>query len=190
MKRLIFGLFISASLFSACKKEEAAKPTPTPTPTPAGSKSYVRLTISDKTIEARDTIVRNLAAVDFHPMLMKYSVSTNVWNPETFDKTFSFNSICSGIFYNGKMKIVISAMNYSSKNNSQIDTFKTVNTSTVAYSVEDFSGDTKKTYKINTFSKIIVLTNNDEYTEGKLDLSLKAEDGTDLPAKGEFKIYK
>lgn len=196
MKKTLLALLVSTALISSCKKDEVAKPTPTPAPKPAGSKSFIKITINEKTIEARDTIVNVSASptvessITFYPMLHKYEVSQNVWNPATVDKTLAINSICGGILYNGKLKIVISATSYGSSVNSAIDSFRTLNNSATAFSIEDLTGETKVTYSISTGSKIYVTKFDDDVTEGTMKLNVKGPDGVEIPATGEFKIYK
>lgn len=196
MKKTLLALLVSTALISSCNKDEAAPPTPTPAPKPAGSKSFVKITINEKTIEARDTIVNVSASptvdpsITFYPMLHKYEVSQNIWNPATVDKTLAINSICGGILFNGKLKIVISATSYGSSISSPIDSFRTLNNSAAAYSIEDLSGETKVTYSISTGSKIYVTKFDDDVTEGTMKLNIKGQDGVEIPAKGEFKIYK
>lgn len=195
MKKILLALLVSSTLISSCKKEEA-KPTPTPTVKPAGSKSFIKITVNGKTLEARDTIVNVSASptvkssITFYPMLNTYQVSKNVWNPVTFDKTMAINSICGGILYNGKLKIVISATSYGSSINSAIDSFKTLNNSATAFSIEDLTGETKVTYSISQGSKIYVTKFDDDVTEGTMKLNVKGPDGVEVPATGEFKIYK
>lgn len=196
MKKILLALIVSTTLVSSCKKDEETKPTPTPAPTPKGSKSYIKVTINGKTLEARDTIVNVKASttaeysITFYPMLHKYEKVQNMWNPATVDKTLSINSICGGILYNGKLKIAISATSYGSSIESPIDSFRTLTNSATAFSIEDLSGSTKVTYSISTGSKVFVSKFDDDVTEGTMKLNVKGPDGVEIPATGEFKIYK
>lgn len=190
MKKILLGLIISTSLFTACKKDEPAKPTPTPVPKPAGNKSYVRVTIKGKTLEARDTIVTPFSSNNYYPMLQKFEVVQNSFSPQLFDKTFGFNSISGGLYYNGNMKIVISGASYATKNISQVDSFKTLTNSNKAFTIEDMTGEKKVVYSINQASTIYVSKWADDVTEGTMNLMLTSIDGTQDTVKGEFKIYK
>jgi len=190
MKKILLGLILSSSIFTACKKEEPPKPTPTPAPKPAGSKSYVRVTIKGKTLEARDTIVVPFSSTNFYPMLQKFEMVQNSFSSDLYDKTFGFNSLSGGTYYNGNMKIVVSGASYATKNLSQVDSFKTLTNSNKAFTIEDMSGEKKVIYSINRASTIYITKWADDVTEGKLNLMLTSVDGAQDTVKGEFKIYK
>lgn len=190
MKKILFGLIITSSIFTACKKDEPAKPAPTPAPKPAGSKSYVKVTIKGKTLEARDTFVTPLSTNNYYPMLVKTAVVANSFDPSLKDKTFSFNSICGGLYFNGKMKIVIGAISYGTNNSNFVDSFKTFNNSNQAFTIEDLTGEKKVIYSINQSSTVYVTKWADDVTEGNLKLYLTSVDGSQDTVKGEFKIYK
>lgn len=190
MRKILLGFLVIGTLFASCRKESPQKVTNKPVVKHTPSKSYVKITIDDKTIEARDTFVTPYDASNYYPMLNSFTVSPSQYTEGKFDKVFAINTVCSGVYYNGKLKLVISAASGASDNTSAIDSFRTLNLSPSAFYVENLTDSPKVVYTINTGSKIYVSHWDDEYSEGTMKLDLKAVDGTIKEAKGEFKIYK
>lgn len=190
MYKIIVALFSASLLFAACKKEEKQSPKPSPTVKWTPSKSYIKIKIDDKTIEARDTFLTPYESSNYFPFLTQYSIVDNEFKPGTKDKTLSISSACAGRFNNGKLKFLISASSYSRTSSSPIDTYRTLNNSATAFYVENLTDSPKVVYQIKTGSTIAVSYFDEERTEGTLQLQLKnVADGTDKDATGEFKIY-
>jgi hypothetical protein len=188
MKRIALALFVCTALFASCKKDEAPKPAPEPPPALPGSKSYIKATYNNKTLEARDTIYAIPAAArQLYPILMRFNSTANDLYPNKYDKTFAINTFSGDKFTNGEFEIVVGAVNFASEGaNNYVGTFvTTVNNSPDAFFLEEVK--TKTRYRINNESTITIKSNNDEYTEGTMSLKLDNGGGT---AKVEFKIYK
>lgn len=187
MKKIIASILIASAAFSACtKKSTDPVVTPTPTPPPV-SKSYIRITYSGKTLEARDTVVTYAGLSNLYPMLCKFNSTPNPFDANLLDKTLAINTLSGDKYFIGKFKLVLSTMNYASKNSNYVDTYYGLSTSEKAFYFEDLVA--KQSYPINRNSSITVTHNDDEYSEGKMSLSLVKTDGSILPATGEFKIY-
>jgi hypothetical protein len=186
MNKIIASILIASAAFSACTKSSDPVVTPTPTPAPV-SKSYMKITYSGKTLEARDTIVTYAGVSNLYPMLCKFNTTANPFNSSLLDKTIELNTLSGDKYFIGKFKLVLSTMNYASNNNNYVDTYYGLSTSEKAFFFEDLVA--KQSYPINRNSSVTITHNDDQYTEGTMSLSLVKTDGSLLPATGEFKIY-
>lgn len=192
MRKFLLGILVLSAFGSACKKETPQRPvTNVPPPKHIPSKSFVKITIDEKTIEARDTFVTPFESNNYYPMLSSFTVKNSDYTTGKFDKIFSINTICGGLYYNGKLKLVISGTSGASDNTSPTDSFRTLNLSSSAFYVENLTDSPKVVYSILTGSKIFISNWTDEYSEGKLKLQLRDnKDGALKNAEGEFKIYR
>lgn len=155
----------------------------TPTPAPTGvSKSYIRVTFSGKTLEARDTVYVSGGSTILIPIPFQLKNSFETSN-STYYKYATIASEGFGYTTIGNLGITISSMIIGSKDNNPIDTYPCQITS----KLKDLSNSTE--YAIDTTSRVTITKTTIDYTEGSLNLSLIGGGASRILATGTFKIY-
>lgn len=190
MRKIIYATFITGFLFAACKKENPRQVKVIPPTRTTAAKGFVKVTIDEKTYEARDTFLTPYDENTYCSMLNTFSVKENVFNGAKKDKIFTVNTMCCGRFSNGDVKLIISATAFNKDNTSPIDTFATATESLDAFSLELFKEDPIKKYAIKSGSTITITSFDGTKTEGTMKLNLKNNaDGSDKEAKVEFRLF-
>lgn len=187
MKKTITIISAVCITMMACSKSGGGgtggggTPTPTPSPT-AKSKSYIRITFSGKTLEARDTIISAGSATNILypiPFELKSNFSSG---PKTYTKYITIANEGGGYLTIGNLKVSLLGMILDSPDNNPLATYPCAGNK-----ITDLTTSTQ--YTVDTSSKITLTFTNADYSEGTMNMKLITGASSSIPATGTFKIY-
>ena len=181
MKKTITIISAVALTMMACSKSGGGGGgtgggTPPPTTPVKGSKGFIRINFSGKTLEARDTMIVTglLQPIVFEVKAIYDNTKKNYTKHITITNGYP-------LIMNGNIEVGLVGMILNSSNNNPIDTYPIL-----GYKVTDLTNSTQ--YSLDSASSITVTSTSGDYSEGTLKLNLITGSGT-IPANGTFKIY-